>query len=101
MRVLVTILLCGVIVVIPIVTFVFGFKRLLNFEERYHRVSIAGLLGLVFAELTLLGMLIDPHSINHSFGEILLNSIGIGIFTFLFVLLFLPISSTVIRVFRK
>jgi hypothetical protein len=49
----------------------------------------------------MIGMFIDPRSSNHSFMELLLTSLAIGLTTFLFVLLVLPIAISILSSFKR
>ena len=95
-----TFLQCGAFILIPIATFVFGIWKIMRFDKKYHRISIAGLIGFVFFEGSIIGMLIDPRSGNVEFQGLFLTAIAIGITSFLFVLLLLPIGIAILRLFR-
>ena len=101
MKLLLPLLQCGAFVAIPVATFGFGVWKILQLDEKYQRVSIAGLIGFIFFEASTIGMIIDPRSGNMDFGELIFTSGLIGIATFLFVLLFLPIAIEIFRIFKK
>lgn len=91
---------CGAFIFVLIATFGSGIWKNLQFNEKYHRISAAGLIGLIFFEASLIGMLIDLGSINVSFMQLIFTSGIIGIITFLFVLLLLPVFLWIYRVFK-
>ena len=101
MDILSAILQCGAFIIIPLVTFGFGIWKILQVDQKYYRISVAGLIGFIACEASLIGMIIDPRSVNMSFREWILTSGIMGIITFLFVLLFLPVSLWIYRIFRK
>lgn len=96
-----TVLQCGVFILIPIVTFGFGIWKINQVDEKYHRISIAGLIGLIAIETSIIGMLMDPRSVNMNFQELLLTAVAIGVASFLFVLLFLPLGIAIFRIFKQ
>jgi hypothetical protein len=94
MNLLSSFLQCGAFILIPLVTFALGIWKISQIDEKYHRLNFAALIGFVFFEASMIGMLIDPRSSNHPFIELILIALATGIFTFLFVLLMLPILRT-------
>ena len=101
MNLLLLLLQCGTFIIIPIATFGFGVWKILQLDEKYQLVSIAGLIGFIFFEASTIGMSIDPRSGDIDFRELIFTSGPIGIATFLFVLLFLPIAIEIFRIFKK
>lgn len=101
MRLLIIILQCGAFLIIPSVTFGLGIKKLLQIQEKYHRIGIAGLIGFVSFEASIIGMLIDPRSDNYTFIELILTSLVIGLVAFAFVLLGSPIGIAILNMFRR
>ncbi len=69
-------------------------------EQKYHYASISGLIGFVFFEFSFIGMIIDPRSKVVGFSEIVLTATGIGIATFLFVLVITPVAILIWRIFK-
>ena len=101
MNILVIILQCGAFIIIPLATFGFGVWRILQLDEKYHRISAAGLIGFIFFEASVIGMIIDPRSRNLTLQELFLTSGTIGLVAFLFVILFLPVAVTIFRLFKR
>ncbi|HVF25357.1 MAG TPA: hypothetical protein VNA23_05675 [Anaerolineales bacterium] len=101
MSLLLMLLQCGAFVVIPMATFGFGVRRILQLDEKYHRISSAGLIGFISFEASTIGMIIDPRSGNIDFSELIFTSGIIGIATFLLVLFFLPIAMEIFRICKK
>jgi len=96
-----TLLQCGAFIIIPITTFGFGVWKILQIDKKYHRISIACLIGFIFFEASTIGMLIDPRSNNLSFEKLILISFIIGLVSFLCVFLFLPLLMLIFRIFNK
>ena len=101
MEIVAAILQCGAFIIIPLATFGVDVWRILQLDEKYHRVSIAGLMGFISFEATIIGMIIDPRSGNMGSKELVVTSGIIGIATFLFVILFLPVAMAIFRIFKK
>ena len=100
MKLLLPLLQCGAFIAIPVATFGFGIWKILQLGEKYHRLSIAGLIGIVFFEASMIGLIIDPRSININLKELIFTSAIIGITAFLFVLLLLPVAMSIFRIFK-
>ncbi len=98
----ITILLqCGAFIIIPFVTLIIGVRKITYFKEKYQFISMASLIGFVFFEGSLIGMIIDPRSGQISFGNMLFTALMIGLVTTLFVFLFTPIYAKLIQFFKK
>ena len=101
MNILAIILQCGAFIIIPLATFGFGVWRILQLDEKYHRISAAGLIGFISFEASVIGMIIDPRSPSLTLQELFLTSGTIGLVAFLFVILFLPVALTIFRLFKR
>ena len=101
MNILVIILQCGAFIIIPLATFGFGVWRILQLDEKYHRISAAGLIGFIFFEASVIEMIIDPRSRNLTLQELFLTSRTIGLVVFLFVILFLCVAMKLLRLFKR
>jgi len=64
-------------------------------------MSIAGLIGFISFEASVIGMIIDLRSRNLTLQELVLLSGTIGLIAFLFVILFLPVALTIFRLFKR
>ena len=92
---------CGIFIIVPAITFGFGIRNILLIDEKYRRISVAGLIGFIFFEESVIGLIIDPRSIHISFSELIFTSGLIGILAFLFVLLFSPVAISILRIFKR
>ena len=101
MNILIALFQCGIFILVPLATFGFGIQRILQLDEKYHRMSVAGLIGFISFEASAIGMIIDPRSRNLTLQELVLSSGTIGLITFLFVILFLPVALTIFRLFKR
>ncbi|HXQ36039.1 MAG TPA: hypothetical protein VN843_18630 [Anaerolineales bacterium] len=101
MNILIAFFQCGIFILVPLATFGFGIRRILQLDEKYHRMSIAGLIGFISFEASVIGMIIDLRSRNLTLQELVLLSGTIGLIAFLFVILFLPVALTIFRLFKR
>jgi hypothetical protein len=92
---------CGAFVFIPLTTFIMGvWKITTKVDAKYQYISTT-LTGFVFFEASFIGLLIDPRSSGKSFQEILLISCILGFVVLLFVLIFTPVYTVIMRVLKK
>ena len=70
-------------------------------DERFSFIILAGWLGFSFALLSLIGMLIDPRSVNFSWAYFLKVAGIVWAGTFLFIVLMIPIGMALVRFWRK
>jgi hypothetical protein len=70
-------------------------------KERLAFIILAAWYGFTFALLTLLGMLLDPRSVNFSWIYSFQVAGLVGIGTFVFILLLTPINMALLRVWRR
>ena len=101
MNILFSLLQCGAFVIIPIATFGFGLQYILKLNNKYQYPGIAGVTGLTFFEVSLIGMLIDPRANQMNIKEIILTSAATGIGAFLAIVLFTPIARLIFQVFKR
>ena len=100
---LIIILQCGAFLLIPAGTFATGIWLIVRFvgmANRWSHILVALLIGFIFFEASIIGMLIDPRGGWEKFPEIVRTSSVIGVVTILFVLVFLPIFRALLRLFR-
>jgi hypothetical protein len=94
---------CGAIVFVPIITLVLGLMliiRYLGFEHRYSFLITAILIGFVSFELSLSGIIMDPRSTSMGFSKIVLIAGLLGLVVFVLILVFGPIYSRLLRIFK-
>jgi hypothetical protein len=102
MNILSMLLQCGAFVFIPLTTFIVGVWEITTkIDAKYQYISISTLIGFVFFEASLIGLLIDPKSSGKSFQEILLISCILGFVVLLFVLIFTPVYTVIMRALKK
>ena len=70
-------------------------------NERFSSIILAGWLGFSFALLSLIGMLIDPRSVNFSWAYFLKVAGIVWAGTFLFIVLMAPIGKVLLTFWRK
>jgi hypothetical protein len=70
-------------------------------NQRLAFILAMSLMGFVFFELSLLGMLIDPRASNFSWGYILSVSVGIGVGITIFSTMISFLYSTIFRAARR
>ncbi len=70
-------------------------------QERFASVVLPGWYGFTFALFTLLGMLLDPRSVSLPWVYVLKVVVVVGIGTFVFLLLAMPVGSAVLRFWRR
>lgn len=70
-------------------------------DTKYQYISIPTLIGFIFFEASFIGMLMDPRSSEKNFQEILLISSITGLITILFVLIFTPVYTAIVRTLKK
>ena len=70
-------------------------------NERFSSIILAGWLGFSFALLSIVGMLIDPRSVNFSWAYFLKVAGLVWAGTFLFIILMTPIGMAFLRFWRK
>src|SRR5574339_229873 len=102
--ILTAILQCGAFVLIPMGSFALGFwliAHFVGFENRWAMILVALLIGLIFFEGSLIGMLIDPRaSLSGPFEKARIASI-IGLIAFICVLIFTPVFRGLTRIFKQ
>jgi len=94
---------CEAFVFIPLITFGLGLKFIisrLGFKHRFSSMAIAIVIGIVFFEASLIGMLIDPRSISVSLIKLIEIAGLIGFTVFVLILLFGPIYQRLLQIFR-
>jgi len=94
---------CGAFVFIPLITLVLGIMFIIRkpgFEHRFSSLAGAILIGLVFFEASLIGMLMDPRSISVSLIKLIEIAGAMGLTVFVLVLLFGPIYQRLLQMFR-
>lgn len=101
MRIFSSLLQCGVFIIIPVITFGIGIWKIIKLNPKYQKVSISALIGFIFFEASIIGLIIDPRSSGHSFQELLVLSGIIGFATSLFVLILLPIGTLMLNIFKN
>ena len=90
---------CGMIILIPLITLVFGLYLGFRYVKKYHLLASAILIGVVFFEFAIIGFLIDPKVAHWGFKDILVNSALIGFGGFLFVYIIIPIARFIYGIF--
>jgi hypothetical protein len=70
-------------------------------NERFSFIILAGWLSFSFSLLSLVGMLIDPRSVNFSWAYFLKVAGIVWVGTFLFIILTTPINMAFVRFWRK
>jgi hypothetical protein len=98
-NILILVLQCGSFLLFPSLTFGMGLwfiNRRLQANKTLATLAGAGLWGVTAFEISLLGMLFDPQT-NYPFdwGNLLTISVLIGVGTFAFVLVVLPMLSQI------
>src|ERR1051325_2577063 len=101
MNILIMLLQCGAFIIIPLVTLIIGAWKITYFKEKYQYFSMSALIGFVFFEGSLIGMIIDPRSRNSSFSNMLFIAFIIGSAATLFVFLLTPIYAKLLHLFKK
>ncbi len=98
------VLQCGAFVLIPMSSFALGLwliAHFVGFENRWTMILVALLIGLIFFEGSLVGMLIDPRaSLSGLFEKVRIASI-IGLVAFIFVLIFTPVFRGLSHIFKQ
>ncbi len=95
---------CGIFLFFPSATFGFGIwliNRYIRKHEKLVYLAFAALWATMAFELTMLGLLFDSRTNTMSWKSLLTTSGLTGIGVFLFVLIFLPLSTKLIRLFRN
>jgi hypothetical protein len=95
---------CGAFILVPGITFGLGLwliVRYLGFQHRLAMMFFALLMGIVFFEGSIIGMVIDPRSSSVGWTKLFTTAGLIGIGTTLFVLIFTPIYITLIKIFKR
>lgn len=101
MNMLVMLLQCGAFVIIPLVTLIFGIWKISYINERYQRIGISALIGFVFVEAFMIGMIIDPRSGNITFSNMIFMGVMI-VLAITFIVFFLaPVYAKLVRWFTK
>lgn len=103
-NVVTAILQCGAFVLIPMGSFALGFwliAHFVGFENRCAMILVALLIGFIFFEGSLIGMLIDPRaSLSGLFEKVSISGI-IGLVAFIFVLILTPVFRGLTRIFKQ
>jgi hypothetical protein len=102
MNILSMLLQCGAFVFIPLTTLIMGvWKITTKVDTKYQYISVSTLIGFVFFEASLIGLLIDPKSSEKTFQEIFLISGTVGFIVLLFVLIFTPVYTVIMRALKN
>ena len=100
---LLVLLQCGAFLLIPIGTFALGIWLIIRFagiDNKWSHILVVLLIGFIFFEASIIGMLVDPRGGWEKFPEIFRTSIVIGVVTVLLVLVFLPIFRALFKLFK-
>lgn len=96
-------LICGLLILIPGSTFGLGLwliVRRVGIQPRLASILFAILMGIVAFEASSIGMVVDPRW-NFNWTKMLITSGLIGIATFVFIVIFTPIYTGLIKIFKR
>jgi hypothetical protein len=96
-------IVCGLLILIPGSTFGVGLWLIISRVGMQHRLAsilFAVLMGIVAFEASMIGIAIDPRW-NFDWGKLFITSGLIGIATTVFILIFTPIYTRLLKIFNR